>query len=66
MSARTVEPSEARLIAYMDAVSECEDPQPCEYGHFGCALREGGRCADEVFHQLPVERRRELTGEALR
>ena len=33
---------------YLDAVSDTIDAEPCCYGHYGCALRNGGPCSNEV------------------
>jgi hypothetical protein len=38
-------------ILYVRAVAESYEAQPCRYGHFNCALIEGGRCSDEVAGQ---------------
>lgn len=33
---------------YLATTSNLGAPNPCEYGHFGCALWDGGPCSDEV------------------
>lgn len=40
--------------AYIDAVNEAYDAEPCEHGHFGCALFNGGPCSDEAASRQPV------------
>jgi len=40
---------------YIERVARCRDPKPCRYGHFGCALNEGGPCSNEAASLLPQE-----------
>jgi hypothetical protein len=36
---------------YVRAVTESNESEPCRYGHYHCALVEGGPCSDEVAGQ---------------
>lgn len=40
-------PSEGKL--YEDRVNKRAHPEPCENGHFDCALWESGPCANEAI-----------------
>ena len=33
---------------YLDTLAGMSNAEPCVYGHFGCAITEGGPCSDEV------------------
>ncbi len=33
---------------YVNKVNAMMDPQPCKYGHWSCAIVEGGMCSDEL------------------
>lgn len=37
-----------RASRYADEVAALEDPEPCKYGHLGCATTFGGECQDEL------------------
>lgn len=39
----------AAVLAYL----ESDRREPCEHGHYGCAVGEGGACSDEL-HALAV------------
>ena len=39
---------------YIAAVARARDAQPCVYGHYGCALEEGGPCENEVAAQFDL------------
>jgi len=44
-------------LRYCGAVSRnagTEKERGCEHGHYGCALWEGGPCADEVSAQFDI------------
>lgn len=38
-----------QLRVYVETIREIA--YPCKYGHIGCAVRQGGRCSDEVWQQ---------------
>jgi hypothetical protein len=31
------------------------DGHPCKYGHFGCAVRDGGPCSDELAGRFQID-----------
>ena len=39
----------AQLLTFMDEVNDKDGAYACMYGHNGCAVREGGRCSDELW-----------------
>ena len=41
----------AQLRTFIDTVNADEGAYPCRYGHAGCAVRQGGRCSDELWQQ---------------
>lgn len=48
----------AEAQAYLDAVNSGEAstwPQPCEYGHFGCATSLYGPCSDELAGEFQLD-----------
>jgi hypothetical protein len=40
---------------YAARVSQRSMAEPCEHGHFGCALVEGGPCLDETLGEAEME-----------
>jgi hypothetical protein len=44
------------LREYARRVERRADAEPCTYGHFGCALVEGGPCLNESLTVADVEK----------
>lgn len=41
----------ASLERFIDQVNSEDGGPPCVYGHYGCSVRHGGPCSDELWQQ---------------
>jgi len=41
----------AKLEQLIEKAKSEEGGYPCVYSHYGCSIRHGGPCSDELWHQ---------------